>query len=56
VNDCGKEAYGSKAAARRVANYCFKARGADLRAYQCPQCRKWHLTKERADRTPRDWK
>lgn len=40
-----KRPYLTQADARRVAERAMKKRGVPLRAYECPNCRWWHLTK-----------
>lgn len=54
LTPCGKFRYADAKAARTAANYRkhdhkFKrGKTKHLRAYQCPDCGGWHLTKNRA--------
>jgi hypothetical protein len=45
-DDTGKNCYATKKQARRIAKLCMKSRGKRLRVYLCPECKRWHLTKE----------
>jgi hypothetical protein len=47
---CGKNRYPDKKSARTALNACLRQRGRHgrpewLRAYHCPDCLGWHLTK-----------
>jgi len=44
----GKNRYNKKEA-NRVKGYVGRARDKDLRAYHCPKCHGYHLTKKRRD-------
>lgn len=44
----GKNRYTRNEAERKKANL-GRVRGKDMRVYQCPDCRGWHLTKKHRD-------
>ena len=53
---CDKKSWASERSARRKLaeirakrDRCRKARRFEVRAYQCPICRQWHLTSDVAD-------
>lgn len=41
-----KDAYSTKARARQAAANARKSRGIILYTYRCPNCRRWHNTKQ----------
>ncbi len=41
----GKVCYPTERSAIRKGERCTEARGTPLRAYECPRCGDWHLTK-----------
>jgi hypothetical protein len=40
-----KRVYWSESMAKHVAEKCKQKRGIQLKAYQCPNCGQWHLSK-----------
>lgn len=53
-NECGKMRYDDKKSAITQMNFCLRRRGRHgraqkLRAYHCPDCNGWHLTKQVKD-------
>jgi hypothetical protein len=57
--ECTKRSFSCKALAQAEANYLMKrtqgyrkrkGSGDKLRAYECPLCKTWHLTKQRKGR------
>jgi hypothetical protein len=48
-SECGrKKRYPSEAEARATADHQARASGRELSVYECPWCRGWHLSSQRA--------
>lgn len=45
IKGCEKKQQYDKKSAITLVNYARKKRGGILRAYSCPVCKKWHVTK-----------